>query len=114
MCGRCVLTINRQQLARWTKSTVRDQPTGDTSEEHPHLAEDTADYNVSPGTMLPVIWEENGERMVQNMKWGLVPSFTKQGEGHTVAYKMINARCETVDTRNAYRYVLRNGDHELF
>ncbi len=32
-----------------------------------------ADYNISPGSLLPAVYEEDGERKIYNFQWGLIP-----------------------------------------
>lgn len=31
------------------------------------------DYNISPGSLMPAVYEEDGERKVYNFQWGLIP-----------------------------------------
>lgn len=31
------------------------------------------DYNISPGSLMPVVYEEQGERKIYNFQWGLIP-----------------------------------------
>lgn len=31
------------------------------------------DYNISPGSLLPVVYVEDGERKIYNFLWGLIP-----------------------------------------
>lgn len=33
-----------------------------------------ARYNISPGQLIPAIIEDNGERRIGQLKWGLVPT----------------------------------------
>ncbi|XP_024543738.1 embryonic stem cell-specific 5-hydroxymethylcytosine-binding protein-like isoform X1 [Selaginella moellendorffii] len=67
-------------------------------------------YNVSPGAYLPVVHYEakdDGEALpvVQAMKWGLVPSFTKKNEKPD-HYRMFNARSETVREKTSFSRLL--------
>jgi putative SOS response-associated peptidase YedK len=48
---------------------------------------------------VAVVRGEDGELQAHPMRWGLIPSWAKDAK---VAYKMINARAETVDRRGAY------------
>jgi putative SOS response-associated peptidase YedK len=59
-------------------------------------------YNIAPGTMVPVIVATEEKRLVL-MRWGLIPHWAKDEK---TAYKMINARVETLTTRPAYRGLL--------
>jgi putative SOS response-associated peptidase YedK len=62
----------------------------------------TARYNIAPGQMVPVIIAPSPRRMVL-MRWGLVPHWAKDEK---TAYKMINARVETLTQRPAFRGLL--------
>ncbi|MEW4564488.1 SOS response-associated peptidase [Bremerella sp. JC770] len=59
-------------------------------------------FNVAPSQMVPVLKldDDSGAREIVLMKWGLVPSWAKD---EAIGNKMINARCETVDEKPAYR-----------
>jgi len=59
-------------------------------------------YNIAPTQPVPVI-RQNPKQPVRElslMKWGLVPSWSKDGSG---AAGMINARSETAGTKPAFR-----------
>jgi putative SOS response-associated peptidase YedK len=62
----------------------------------------TARYNIAPGQMVPVIIA-NGPRRVVLMRWGLIPHWAKDAK---TAYKMINARVETLTQRPTFRGLL--------
>lgn len=32
-----------------------------------------ADYNISPGSLMPAVYAEDGERKIYNFQWGLIP-----------------------------------------
>jgi putative SOS response-associated peptidase YedK len=61
-----------------------------------------ARYNIAPGQMVPVIIA-NSPRRVVLMRWGLIPHWAKDEK---TAYKMINARVETLTQRPAFRDLL--------
>jgi putative SOS response-associated peptidase YedK len=44
---------------------------------------------------------------VTTMRWGLLPSYTKDDEVNKVAYNLINARSETVGTLSVFRRLVR-------
>lgn len=56
-------------------------------------------YNIAPGQMVPVIIA-NSPRQIVLMRWGLIPHWAKDQK---TAYKMINARVETLAQRPAFR-----------
>jgi putative SOS response-associated peptidase YedK len=59
-------------------------------------------YNIAPGQMVPVIIAQSSRRIVL-MHWGLIPRWAKDAK---TAYKMINARVETLTQRPAFRGLL--------
>jgi putative SOS response-associated peptidase YedK len=61
-----------------------------------------ARYNIAPGQMVPVIIANTPRRIVF-MRWGLIPHWAKEEK---TAYKMINARMETLTQRPAFRSLL--------
>jgi putative SOS response-associated peptidase YedK len=63
----------------------------------------TPRYNVAPTQSMPVITYQNGKNQVEWMKWGLVPSWSKDPQP---AYATINARAEGIEARPAYRQPL--------
>lgn len=63
-----------------------------------------ARYNVAPTTEVAVVVERDDHRCLDAFRWGLVPSWAKD---RRIGNKMINARAETVATKNAYRAAFR-------
>jgi putative SOS response-associated peptidase YedK len=61
-----------------------------------------ARYNIAPGQMVPVIISQRRNQVVL-MRWGLIPHWAKEEK---IAYKMINARVETLAQRPAFRSLL--------
>jgi putative SOS response-associated peptidase YedK len=59
-------------------------------------------YNIAPGQMVPVIIAQSPRKIVR-MRWGLIPRWAKDEK---TAYKMINARVETLAQRPAFRSLL--------
>ena len=59
-------------------------------------------YNAAPSLMLPVVRynPETKTRHLDLLRWGLVPRWAKD---INVGYKMINARCETVAEKAAFK-----------
>jgi putative SOS response-associated peptidase YedK len=92
MCGRYVLTTPAEALRRLFDFV-----------EHPNLA---PRYNIAPTQEVPVVRqrrEPQGERSIQMLRWGLVPSWARDLSGGA---KMINARAETVAEKPAFRKAL--------
>ncbi len=61
-----------------------------------------ARYNIAPGQMVPVIIAQSPNQ-VTLMCWGLIPHWAKEEK---TAYKMINARVETLTQKPAFRSLL--------
>jgi len=62
-------------------------------------------FNIAPTTQIPVIrLREDGRRELIDMRWGLVPIWSKPGDKLPV---MINARAETVSSKPAFRDAFR-------
>jgi putative SOS response-associated peptidase YedK len=61
-----------------------------------------ARYNIAPGQMVPVIISQSPNQ-VMLMRWGLIPHWAREEK---TAYKMINARVETLAQKPAYRGLL--------
>jgi putative SOS response-associated peptidase YedK len=59
-------------------------------------------YNIAPGTDIPVIRLEAGERRVTLLRWGLVPRWA-----HDSVKPLINARGETVNSKPVFRDAFR-------
>ena len=62
------------------------------------------DYNVAPTTMQPIIRinRDTGERELVQLRWGLIPFFTKQ-LSDVKGISTINARAESVVKSPSYR-----------
>jgi putative SOS response-associated peptidase YedK len=61
-----------------------------------------ARYNIAPSQLVPVIIAQSPRRIML-MRWGLIPHWAKEEK---TAYKMINARMETLTQRPAFRSLL--------
>lgn len=105
MCGRYVSASSPQEIADYFGATV----IGETLVE--------PNYNVAPTTQVPVIRErparrssddadrtEGDQRWLDLVRWGLIPSWAKS---KNIGAKMINARIETVTTKNAFRAAVK-------
>jgi putative SOS response-associated peptidase YedK len=62
-------------------------------------------YNIAPQQRALIIREREDGREALMAKWGLLPHWAKDAK---VAFKMINARAETLSERPAYRSLLSN------
>lgn len=88
MCGRYVIASSPALLAeRFEAVEVR-------------IPDVEPDYNVTPRTEVPVVAVREEHRVLDLVRWGLVPSWAKD---LSVGDRMINARAETVATKPAYK-----------
>ena len=87
MCGRFGLWANPKQVA-----------------DHFQLQEPlpfTTRYNIAPSQEILAVGQTREEkRKAAWLRWGLVPHWAKEQK---IAYKMINARAETIFTKPAYK-----------
>jgi putative SOS response-associated peptidase YedK len=69
------------------------------------FAEVTPRYNIAPTQQISVIHQADDDFVMSEMKWGLVPSWSKTP---TVPYSTFNARLETVAQKPVYRSAFRH------
>jgi len=96
MCGRFAFNFT------WTEIHALLGLTTDLSEEPRFMA---PRFNAAPTQMLPVAVERDGERVLESMQWGLVPSWAKD---RSIGSRLINARSETVHEKPAFREAFRH------
>lgn len=96
MCGRYGRRVDKQRIAEWMQT--HDMNVFDEFDDH-YLE---PSYNIAPQTLQPIVRldTETGERELTIMRWGLVPSWSKDGKA---GFTTINARAETIDTSPIYR-----------
>ncbi len=89
MCGRFTYLYTWKQLHRLLDPTA-----------YPEV-ELSPRYNTAPTQLAPVVrLDENARRIGAMMRWGLIPSWAKDA---SIGNSLINARCETVATKPAFR-----------
>lgn len=90
MCGRYALYGPTSRLHEQFDASIDELPEG----FGPH-------YNAAPLQTLPVVRQRpNGERVVHLLRWGLIPSWSKDD---SIAAKLINARAETLAGKPSFR-----------
>src|SRR5262245_61089174 len=100
MCGRARLSTDYSE----TRIKLRFDP------EYP-APNIPASWNVCPtDPMLVAVRSQDGKRVPQQMRWGLVPWWAKDIK---VGFASINARAETVDTTRAFRDAWKKGRRSL-
>ena len=90
MCGRFASTTPPDKLAAYFGAEAPILP------EHDH----TPDYNVAPTRDVPIVRVREDTRHLDLLRWGLVPRWAKDLR---IGSKMINARAETVASKNSFR-----------
>lgn len=90
MCGRFASTSPPDALASYFGAVAPDD-----NDDAP-----TPDYNVAPTRDVATVRVRDRERHLDYLRWGLVPRWAKDLR---IGSKMINARAETVATKNSFR-----------
>jgi putative SOS response-associated peptidase YedK len=62
-------------------------------------------YNIAPSQMIDVVFEPETERILSQLKWGLVPHWAKDSE---IGNRMINARAETISEKPSFREAFKS------
>ena len=91
MCGRYTLRTPVEKLAEefgFDASTVEVSP----------------NYNVAPTQEVAAVLSEGGERRLELLRWGLIPSWA---DDPGIGSRMINARAETAPEKPSFRRAFR-------
>jgi putative SOS response-associated peptidase YedK len=94
MCGRYGYYHSRKEMGELLVSL---------GVQHP-LPEVEPRYNVAPTDEMPVVRMEGETPVLERMRWGLVPFWAPDLK---VGSQMINARCETIREKPAFREAVR-------
>ena len=86
MCGRFTLRAPAERVKREFRL-----------EEAPSVE---ARYNIAPTQSVLAVRRASDEREAVTLKWGLIPSWAKDG---SMGAKLINARSETVEEKPSFR-----------
>ncbi len=62
-------------------------------------------YNIAPTQPSTAVLESGGERTIENLQWGLIPSWAKDD---SFAGKLINARAESLAEKPSFRNAFRH------
>jgi len=92
MCGRYV-------LEDWSDEVAALYGVDD-AKEH-----EFSNFNVAPTQVMPVVAEIEDKRVVEPMKWGLVPMWAKEPE---LKYSTFNARAEDLFEKPTWRGAARH------
>ena len=88
MCARYTVTQTTKEIQAILKA---DKIKGD-----PKLPR----YNVAPSQMAPVVYQEEGQRIISGFRFGLIPSWSKEG---STKYSLFNARAETLMEKPTFK-----------
>lgn len=86
MCGRFALYTPPEAMAEYFSATLNYRY--------------DLSYNIAPTLKVAVLIAIDQERFIVPMRWGLIPSWHKEGEKLSV---LNNAKIETVDTKPSFR-----------
>lgn len=92
MCGRFVSASPPDEIARHFDAQAPESPLDPS-------------YNVAPTNDVYVVLEDGRTRRVEAMHWGLVPRWARDP---SIGNRMINARAETLATKNAFKNAFRH------
>jgi len=90
MCGRFAFTASKKELLEHFSLS--------------HAPPIEPSYNIAPGQDIAAIRQAGTSQELVLCHWGLIPSWSKDKK---IAYKMINARAESVGTKSAFRNAFR-------
>jgi putative SOS response-associated peptidase YedK len=94
MCGRAKLPTDVSELKL------------DLKIEWDKLGDYRPRWNATPTSGLPVVTSAQGERVLEIMRWGLIPSWARDAR---ISRSTFNARAESIDTTPAFRDAWKAG-----
>ncbi len=62
-------------------------------------------YNIAPTQTIAAVLESDGERIIEGLRWGLIPSWAKD---ESIGNKLINARAETLAEKPSFKNAFRS------
>ena len=89
MCGRYVITNSVSKTKKIVKTAIK--------------VEDKENYNAHPYQDLPVIKKYTNGNTLENLKWRIIPSWSKKKEFKP----LINARLETIDEKISFKKLIK-------
>ena len=93
MCGRFTNKAKPEQVKSEFKVGAKN----------PNLYEPR--FNIAPSQMIDVVFEPETERIISQLKWGLVPSWAKAAQA---SKGLINARAETLKEKPSFREAFKS------
>jgi len=102
MCGRVHITKTIDEVCQQQGLTM--------TEDQRKCLPPLPHFNLSPGMYLPLLLQGHSRELFA-LHWGLIPFWAKSKQ---IGYKMINARIETVLSKNAFKRPVVNQRGVLF
>ncbi len=93
MCGRFTNRAKPEQIKKRFKVGVKN----------PNLFQPR--FNIAPSQMIGVVYTPETERILSQLKWGLVPSWSKDAP---TSKGLINARAETITEKPSFREAFKS------
>ncbi|MGA1292481.1 MAG: SOS response-associated peptidase, partial [Pelagibacteraceae bacterium] len=90
MCGRYVITKPVSKTLDLVKTNIK--------------VEDTDNFNAHPSQKLPVIKSYTNGKALENLEWGLTPSWAKDKKDFK---PLINARVETLVEKISFKKLIQ-------
>ena len=87
MCGRYTITSDLAELEKLVRFICK-------------VVDFKPRYNLAPRQHAPVLVWENGQAILKPMRWGLIPSWSKN---ETIGDRLTNARADTITEKASYR-----------
>lgn len=98
MCGRYTYYSSEEIIKEFDLKPKQDPQTK-------LLLDVRENYNVAPGHIMPVVIRGKQEHYPELMKWGLIPSWSKDDK---IGYKLINAREETLYQKSVWKRLVKS------
>ncbi len=89
---------------RYTNAAKKEQIKNEFKVGKLNLSSSEPRYNIAPQQIIDVVFEPKGERILEQLKWGLVPRWAKDSD---IGNRMINARAETITEKPSFREVFQ-------
>ncbi len=90
MCGRFALFSNIQVILKYAEYFNSE-------------FEWSPNYNVSPGTVVPIIISKDNKTLLVDYRWGLIPDYIDLEEKGSSGFKIINAKGETITKKTTFK-----------
>ncbi len=87
MCGRYSITQDLSELEKIVKFICK-------------ITDFKPRYNIAPRSNVPVLVWENNQTVLKTMRWGLIPSWSKDEK---IGDKLTNARAETLTEKPSFK-----------